>query len=139
MNLRHIGLLRSHLLKEVQAAAADAAQSSSRSRSRSFASASASAAGIDLHTDSLSISVDSDDGSHHASASYDRPPDTAETGSWNSTPSDRVGPGSWTGTETETDAEALPGAPAGFTPALHALQSELFLEALCRTLKVIEI
>jgi hypothetical protein len=115
VNLRHIGLLRSLLLKEVEAAAADAA------RSRSAVSA----VDIDSYPDSLSISQDSYDGSQHV----DRPLDTTESGRCAPMPSDRGDRGPSDGTHS--------GAPVGLTPALYALQSELFLEALCRTLKVV--
>jgi hypothetical protein len=117
VNLRHIGLLRSLMLKEVEAAAADAA------RSRSAVSA----ADIDSHPDSLGISEDSYDGSHHAST--DHPLDTTESGHCVSLLSDRR--------DREPSSGADSGAPMGLTPALYALQSELFLEALCRTLKVV--
>lgn len=124
VNLRHIGLLRSHLLKEVETAAADVA------RNRSAPSV----ASTDPHPDSLSISEESYDGSRHTS-STDHPIDV--TGSSHSAfPS--VPSGSRDrGPDTETDA--LPGGPVGLTPALYALQSELFLEALCRTLKVLHV
>jgi hypothetical protein len=118
VNLRHIGLLRSLLLKEVEAAAADAA----RSRSAE------SAADIDSYPDSLSVSEDSYDGSQHV-ASTDRPLDTTEGGRCAPMPSDRR--------DCEPSDSTHSGAPVCLTPALYALQSELFLEALCRTLKVV--
>jgi hypothetical protein len=125
VNLRHIGLLRSLLLKEVVDAAVDAARSKSV----------VSAAGSDSRPDSLNISQDSYDGHHHIT-SKDAPLDIdidMDMCMDITDPLDRRDRGSRNQTETGTPS----GAPAGLTPALYALQSELFLEALCRTLKVV--
>ena len=127
VNLRHIGLLRSLLLKEVVDGAVDAARSKSV----------VSAAGSDSRPDSLNISEDSNDGHHHIT-SKDAPLDMDIDMDMDmctdiTDPLDRRDRGSRNQTETGTPS----GAHAGLTPALYALQSELFLEALCRTLKVV--
>ena len=127
VNLRHIGLLRSLLLKEVVDGAVDAARSKSV----------VSAAGSDSRPDSLNISEDSYDGHQHIT-SKDAPMDIDIDMDMDmcmdiTDPLDRRDRGSRNQTETVTPS----GAPAGLTPALYALQSELFLEALCRTLKVV--
>jgi hypothetical protein len=131
VNLRHIGLLRSHLLQEIAAACIK---------------------GIDNPVDSTVVVVGDRNTSVSCSdkapnVSNDTPPSIA-TGlpstdsdsthisvmDTRSVAADSMDCGHEVG---GGDGDGVPNQiPGVFTPALDALQSELLLEALCRTLKV---
>jgi hypothetical protein len=129
VNLRHIGLLRSLLLQEIAAACIKGIQNpidttlvvvGDRNISVSFSD---KAPNVSTDTPpSIATGVPStDNDSTHIMDTQSMAADSMDCGH-------EVG-----GVDGDGGPNQIPGV---FTPALDALQSELLLEALCRTLKV---